>query len=61
MHGLRQREVTETLVEIADVVRCRAGTVGLVDDELGSVVQSLDSAVVDGHAEVIQGVVLMAA
>ena len=49
------------MVEVADVVRCRAESVRLVDDELGLVVQSLDGAVVDGHLEVVEDVVFMTA
>ena len=49
------------MVEVADVVRRCPETVSLVDDEFGFVVESLDGTVVDGHPEVVEDVVLVAA
>jgi len=54
MHGLRQRKVPQTMLEISDVVYCGAESTRFVDDELRFVVQPFDGAVVDRHAEVIE-------
>ena len=48
------------MVEISDVVCSRSESVGLMDDELGFVVQAFDGAVVDGHPEVVEDVVFVA-
>ena len=61
MHSLRQRQVGHAVIEVPDVVTCRPESVGPVDDELGFVVQAFDRAVIDGHAEVVKDVALVAA
>ena len=61
MHSLRQRQVGHAVIEVPDVVPCRPESVGPVDDELGFVVQAFDSAVIDGHAEVVEDVAFVAA
>ena len=49
------------MVEIPDVGRGGTESIRLVDNQLRFVVQSFDGAVVDGHPEVVEDVVLMAA
>ena len=61
MHSLRQRQVGHAVIEVPDVVTGRPESVGPVDDELGFVVQAFDRAVIDGHAEVVKDVALVAA
>ena len=48
------------MVEISDVVRCRAKPISLVDDELRFVVQPLDGAVVYRHPKVVEDIVFVA-
>ena len=61
MHGLRQRQVSHAVIEVPNAVPCRPESVGPVDDEFGLVVQSFDCTVIDGHAEVVEDVALVAA
>ena len=47
------------MVEISDVVLCSPESIRLMDNEFGFVVESFNGAVVDGHLEVVEEVVLV--
>ena len=49
------------MVEVTDVVRRCPEAIGSMNDELGFVVQSFDGAFVDGHAKVVEEILLMSA
>ena len=54
VHGLRERQVSHAVVEVAYVVLWGAESVGLVADHLCFVVEALHSSVADGHVKVVQ-------
>ena len=61
MHGSGQWQVSHAVIEVADVIRCCPEAIGFMNDELRLVVQAFNGAVVDGHAEVVEDVLLVAA
>ena len=61
MHGSGQWQVRHAVIEVADVIRCCPEAIGCMNDELGFVVQAFNGTVVDGHAEVVEDVLLVAA
>ena len=61
MHGSGQWQVRHAVIEVADVIRCCPEAIGFMNDELGFVVQAFNGTVVDGHAEVVEDVLLVAA
>jgi len=54
MHGLRERQLSHAVVEVADVVLRGAESIGLVADHFCLVVEPLHSTVADGYVEVVQ-------
>ncbi len=54
VHGLRERQVSHAVVEVADVVLWSAESIHLMADYLCLVVEALHSTVTDGHVEVVQ-------
>jgi len=54
VHGLRERQPSHAVVEVADVVLCSTESIGLVADHLCLVVEALHSTVADWHVEVVQ-------
>ena len=61
VHGLGERQAGHAVVEVADIVLCGAESVGLVTNHLCLVVEPFYGAVVDGHGEVVQQALLVAA